>query len=161
MAIKNLFFVVLILLFSLFQLLYIAYFILINYIKKIYLFKKIIYTLRYISTDRYDGVIRVLQSISITLFFLQINYNKYTNIIICFLGPLVFGIYLIHEIRFIRKHILRYIFVNNPENSSLYLVLWLVFLKAIKIFIVFIYLAFFLIRQSGKYLDIFISNYYS
>ena len=36
---------------------------------KTYLFKKIICTLRYISTNRYDGVIRVLQSISITIFF--------------------------------------------------------------------------------------------
>ena len=49
---------------------------------KTYLFKKIMYTLRYISTDRYNRVIRVFQSISITLFFLQINYNKYTNNII-------------------------------------------------------------------------------
>ena len=41
----------------------------------------------------YDRPLKIIQSITICLFFLQINYKKYVAKIICFIGPLVFGIF--------------------------------------------------------------------
>ena len=94
-------------------------------------------------TDRYDGVIKVIQSIAITSFFLQIKYNKYVTKILSFLGPLSFGIYLIHENRIVKKHILKYLFLNEPDNISLNSAIILVLLKALKIFIICIVIDYF------------------
>ena len=44
-----------------------------------------------------NSILKITQTISLCLFFLQIHYNKYNGKIICFFGPLAFSIYLIHN----------------------------------------------------------------
>ena len=59
------------------------------------------------------------------------------------MGPLSFGIYLIHESRIVRKHILKYLFLNEPDNISLNSAIILVLLKALKIFFICIVIDYF------------------
>ena len=42
-----------------------------------------------------------------------IKYNKYLAKIISFIGPLTFGVYLIHEHTLIRAHIIRNLFAKD------------------------------------------------
>ena len=79
-----------------------------------------------------DSSLKIIQSITICLFFLQIHYNKYIAKIICFLGPLAFGIYLIHDHKIIRDNVSRKIFINQPRNISLNSLLSLLFIKTFK-----------------------------
>jgi len=97
--------------------------------------RKIMIFLKQILTERYDSILKVIQSICICLFFLQINYNKYIKKIICFSGPLVFGIYLIHNNHLVKRNIIKYSFDNEPENISLYSAIALILLKSLKIFV--------------------------
>ena len=82
-----------------------------------------------------DCPIRVIQSITICLFFLQIHYNKYIVKVICFIGPLVFGVYLLHDNKLIRENVITHIFDNQPKNVKLISVFNLLLGKALKIFI--------------------------
>lgn len=66
-----------------------------NYGKSYYM-KEIVCIINKILTKRSDSLLRIAQSITVCLFFLQIHFNKHIGKIICFLGPLSFGIYLIH-----------------------------------------------------------------
>ena len=99
--------------------------------------------LKGILTERFDSFLKIAQSISVCLFFMQISYNKYINKIICFLGPLVFGIYLIHAHPLINDNVLKHIFDNEPKylrlNSIIKLVLW----KSFKIFFIGIFIDYF------------------
>lgn len=97
--------------------------------------EKIIFFLKQMLTERYDSILKVIISISVCLFFLQINYNIYVNKIISFAGPLVFGIYLIHNNSLVKKNIIKFTFDNEPDNISLTSVIFLISLKAFKIFI--------------------------
>ena len=97
--------------------------------------KKIISFLKQILTERYDSILKVIQSITMCLIFLQITYNKYINKIICFLGPLVFGIYLIHNNILVKKNIISHSFDNESEKISLNSVFLLILFKAMKIFV--------------------------
>lgn len=47
-------------------------------------------------TTGLNSVIRTTQAILIVLFFLNLKYNKFLSKFITFLGPLTFGVYLIH-----------------------------------------------------------------
>ena len=67
---------------------------------------KIIIVLKQILNLNFDSVLKVSQSISISLFLLQINYNKYIGKFISFCGPLTFGVYLIHINILFAKNIL-------------------------------------------------------
>ena len=96
---------------------------------------KIVSFLKRILTERFDSILKVVQSISISLIFLQINYNKYISKIICFLGPLAFGIYLIHNNFLVKQNILKHSFENEPKDISLNKVIILILFKALKIFI--------------------------
>ena len=98
--------------------------------------KKLILILKQILTERYDSILKVTQSLSLSLFFLQINFNKYISKIICFLGPLTFGIYLIHNNYLFVINILKHSFDNEPDNICMILVIILVLFKALKIFII-------------------------
>ena len=75
----------------------------------------------------------ILQSISVLLFFTQIKYNKYLAKIIIFIGPLTFGVYLIHEHPLIRSHIIRNLFSKDSNNLSLNSVVKLILLRDLKI----------------------------
>ena len=59
--------------------------------------RKIVEKLKIILTERYDSILKIVQSISVTLFFLQLKYNKYLSKIIIFLGQRAIGIYLFHS----------------------------------------------------------------
>ena len=83
-----------------------------------------------------DSILKVIQSISISLFFLQINYNKYLAKIICFCGPLAFGIYLTHINSIVNQNILKHIFDNEKKYISLTLTILLISFKGLKVFII-------------------------
>jgi len=57
---------------------------------------KIINILIRLIPDDMNNLFKATQSISVTLFFLQLKYNKYLSNLIIFFGPLTFGVYLIH-----------------------------------------------------------------
>ena len=84
----------------------------------------------------------VLLSISVCLFFLHISYNIYISKIISFIGPLVFGIYLIHENKLIKRNILKHTFEKYSNNITLINAMMIVSLKAFKIFIICIFIDF-------------------
>jgi len=98
-------------------------------------------SLKQIINDNHNSSIKIIQSITVCLFFLQIHYNKYIAKIICFLGPLVFGIYLVHEHNLIRENVIKHIF-DNHQNSGKEL-LNLLLLKALLIFILSIIIDYF------------------
>ena len=91
--------------------------------------------LKKILSWRYDSFIKITQSITACLFFLQLSYNKYLDKIICFLGPHVFGIYLIHNNKLMKENLLQHIFSTTPINSSLTSIIILLLFKSIQIFI--------------------------
>ena len=81
---------------------------------------KIIIRLKQLLTEHYDSNMKVIQSISIILFLLQINYNQYLGKIISFIGKLTFGVYLIHMNYCISNDILNGLFDNEPNNIHLF-----------------------------------------
>ena len=81
-----------------------------------------------------NSVLKVAQSISITLFVLEISFNKYIAKIISFCGPLNFGVYLIHINTIFGKNILDNIFNKYSDNLSLNSTILLILLKDIKIY---------------------------
>ena len=83
---------------------------------------------------RVSSVPMILQSISITLILTHINYNKYLSKIISFLGPLTFGVYLIHNNPIVINKIFKKFFENRPYNLSLYSIIKSVLIKGIKIY---------------------------
>ena len=97
--------------------------------------KKIVILLKQIIIDGYQYVSlkKIMQAVSITLFFLQIKYNKYLAKIITFLGPIAFGIHLIHINTIVRDNILPSIFNQDSRNLTLYSAVILVLFKALKI----------------------------
>ena len=93
--------------------------------------------------ENYNSLFKVIQSISICLFFLQINYNKYLGKIICFLGPLVFGTYLIHTNKIIFVNALNIIFDKQPRDSTLNSILSLLLIKSLKTLIICLVIEYF------------------
>ena len=102
-------------------------------VKGYYKTKLIIY-LKQIFVGRINSVPMILQSISVLLFFTQIKYNKYLAKIITFIGPLTFGVYLIHDNNLIRVFIIKNLFSKDPNNLPLHSVLKLILLRPLKIF---------------------------
>ena len=70
-------------------------------------------------SESYNSLLKIIQSITVCLFFLQIHYNKYIAKIICFFGPLSFGIYLIHTNHIFIDNVVHKFFKNQPSNISL------------------------------------------
>ena len=89
---------------------------------------------------RYDSINRIIQSLSVCLFFMQIHYNKYLAKIISFFGPLTFGVYIIHMHKFVVNKVFNHAFDNTPRNISLDALFKYIFLKAFKIFIICIFI---------------------
>ena len=81
-----------------------------------------------------NNIIRTSQAFSITLFFLQLKFNEYLSKFITFLGPLTFGVYLIH----VNKNVIRNYLSNLLDREPYYLtdneVIKMLFLKTIKFF---------------------------
>ena len=114
-----------------------------------YLKNKIVIILNQILNLNFDSVLKVAQSISICLFFLQINYNQYIRKIFSFFGPLNFGVYLIHMNIVFNYKILIRIFTKDKNNLSLNSTLLLILKKTLTIYFscIFIeYLRFILFR---------------
>jgi surface polysaccharide O-acyltransferase-like enzyme len=86
-------------------------------------------------STRLDSFLRVAQSTTICLFFLQIYYNKYLDKIICFLGPLAFGIYLIHAHPILVINLLKHIFDNESKEMNLTSIISILLLKSLKMFV--------------------------
>ena len=66
--------------------------------------------------ENYHSFSKVIQSVAVCCFFMQINYNKYLAKIVCFIGPLIFSVYLIHNNSLVAGHVLRHIFDNAPMD---------------------------------------------
>ena len=79
-----------------------------------------------------NSVLKIIQSITVCLFFMQIHYNKYIAKIICFFGPLAFSIFLIFSNWTLIDNIVRKICVNQPRYISLKSVLNLVLMKSLQ-----------------------------
>ena len=95
---------------------------------------KLMSYLKRIFVQRISSVPMILQSISVLLFLTQIKYNKYLAKMITFIGPLTFGVYLIHEHTLIRAHIIRNLFAKDSQNLPCHYVVKLVLLRGLKIF---------------------------
>lgn len=98
--------------------------------------RKIILKLKSLLTDYYDSILKITLSISISLFFLQIKYNKYLAKIICFIGPRTFAIYLIHANSYINHDIISNLFKDAPTDLSLISVYKLVMVTCLTIFVI-------------------------
>lgn len=106
--------------------------------------KEIFYLLKnQMLPEKYDSIFKIVQSITITLFCLQINYHKLLAKIICFEGPLIFGIYLIHNNYLVKHNILIHSFDNTPENISLNSATIMILMQALKIFIICLIIEYF------------------
>ena len=102
----------------------------------IYFIKNIIITTKKFFNFRYDSLPKIIQAISISLLLIHIKYNKYLAKVISFFGSLTFGVYLIHDNYLIRKNIIRYLFIKESNNLTLFLIIKLIIIKALKIFII-------------------------
>ena len=110
------------------------------YIGNKYYLNKIIELLYHFTNERYDSLIKTIQSISISLFFLQIKYNKYLSKIISFFGQHTFGIYLIHVNNLVYINIFSTIFKNEPYNLGLFSIIILFLVKGLKVFFICIFI---------------------
>ena len=95
---------------------------------------KIIIFLKHIFVVRINSFTMILQAISVTLFLTNINYNEYIAKIITFIGPLTFGIYLIHDNNIIRGNLMKHLLDKYPKSLFLNQVCKIIFSKALKIF---------------------------
>ena len=89
------------------------------------------YVIRRLISDNFNSGVKVIQSITICLFCLQLNFNKYLAKIICFLGPLIFSVYIIHHNTIILDHYVRNIFNNPPSDTSFNSILSIICLKSL------------------------------
>ena len=92
--------------------------------------------LKCIFIKKLNSVTMILQSISIILFITTIKYNKYIAKIITFFGPLTYGVYLIHDNNIIRAKYIINIFNNYSKDLPLSNVKKIIYLKALKIFVI-------------------------
>ena len=97
--------------------------------------KKIELILKGMLRNRYDSFIKISQSLIVCLILLPIRYNEYITKVICFLGPLAFGIYLIHIHPLLINNFLRHIFDDHPKDIGLISLLIISYFKTLKMFI--------------------------
>jgi len=93
------------------------------------------YVIRRLISDNFNSGVKVIQSITICLFCLQLHFNKYLAKIICFLGPLIFSVYIIHHNTLILDHYVRNIFNNPPSDTSFNSILSIICLKSLRMLI--------------------------
>ncbi len=96
---------------------------------------KFIIFLRYLFITRISALPMILQSISLMLFITNVSYNEILAKIITFIGPLTFGVYLIHDNLKIRAKIMRDILKEYPSNLPFYKVIEALFTVSLKIFV--------------------------
>ena len=98
------------------------------------------FEIRKMLNESQDSSLKIMQSISICLFFLNIPYNKYIGKVICFFGPLAFGIYLIHDNNIIRENFVRKLFIYESRNISFNSVLKIILMKALKVSLICLFI---------------------
>ena len=96
----------------------------------------IIIIIKHLFVYRINSIAMITQSISITLFFSQIKFNKTISSIINKIGPLTFGVYLIHRQDTIKHILLEKSFSNYSINIALKSLILILLLKALIIFII-------------------------
>ena len=97
---------------------------------------KMIIKLKKLFRMRINSLTMILQAISLTIFLSQFNYNKYLGKIITFLGPLTFGVYLIHEHPDVRSNIIKNLFTKDSKNLPLIKVIYLVLSRSLSLFFI-------------------------
>ena len=97
---------------------------------------KILIFIKSITVIRINSIPMILEAISITLFLMQLRYNKYIAKIITFIGPLTFGILLIHDNTILKENVIRRLFNNYPYDLPLISVIKLIFMFATTIFFI-------------------------
>jgi len=102
--------------------------------QKDFLKMKIMKILKQLFILRISSFPMILQSIFLVLLLTQIKYNKYLTKIIVFLGPLTFGVYIIHMHPIVLNHIIRKSFDKEPNKISLSIVMKLLLIRGLKIF---------------------------
>ena len=95
---------------------------------------KLINFMKKLMSDNLNSVIKTIQAILITLFFLQLKYNDYLSKLITFFGPLIFGVYLIHINANVTNIYLRKILIKESDNLTASEVLEMLIFKCIKFF---------------------------
>ena len=100
-------------------------------------------TLKKMLSENYDSIIKVTQSITACLFFMQIKFNKYIGKIICFVGPLVFGVYLFHTNQFTALKFMKINYDNISKNMSLNSIFSFILLKSLKVFVISVIIDYF------------------
>ena len=89
----------------------------------------------FIYTKKLNSFIRTIQAIIITLFFLQLEYNKYFSKFVTFFGPLTFGVYLIHINDNVNINYLRTILIRESDNLTFNEVIIMIIFKSIIFFL--------------------------
>lgn len=84
---------------------------------------------------RISAMPMILQSITLILFVTNINYNKYIAKIITFIGPLTFGVFLIHDNCIIRNVYIKNIFNNYSKDEPYTSIIKIILFKSLKIFV--------------------------
>ena len=97
---------------------------------------KIINKLKQLYSFKINSFCMISQSISLTLFFSNLKYNKILSKIINFFGPLTFGVYLIHEHELVRGYIIGNIAAKDSLNLSKSSIILLVFVRTSLIFLI-------------------------
>ena len=82
-----------------------------------------------------NSLLKIVQAITICLLFLQISYNKYIAKFICFFGPLIFSVYLIHNTNYFINKSMNSFFANLPKKLSFNSLLNILLIKSFKILI--------------------------
>ena len=96
---------------------------------------KIINFIKRLMSKKLNSIITTTQAILITLFFLQLKYNEYLSKLITFIGPLTFGVYLIHFNKIARKKYLSHLLNGESYNLTFNEVIKILILKSLKIFL--------------------------
>ena len=94
-------------------------------------------------SNNLNSVIKSSQAISLALFFLQLKYNVYLSKLITFIGPLTFGVYLIHINLIVMRNDLSKILNGESYYLKFNEVIQMFILKSIKIFVGCIIIDFF------------------
>ena len=96
----------------------------------------IIRIIKHLFVYRINSLAMISQSISITLFFSQIKFNKIISKLINNIAKLTFGVYLIHMHGSIRFKLMKMSIKNYSINLSLKSILFLLIINAFIIFII-------------------------
>lgn len=107
-----------------------------SYFKKENAKIKILINISQLFSVRINSLAMIFQVLPLTLIFTQIKYNKYFAKILIYFGHLTFGVYLIHFNEYIKHFEITKIFRSYPENTPFSTIVYLVYMRAIQIYIV-------------------------